>query len=437
VSARPLRIALVNAWHDDNRGDSAIAEATIGLLRRRWADSSITVVSLLDDHHPEFARAYRHLRLHAGQPVIVGNAMPHLDRTGGAPSMIAKCARFIGRLPGALTALAAPSVTRRSAFVAIRQADLVVVNGGASIYSHRHSPLAWINLFRVLLPVLYASRAGRSCVFLGHSLGPFPDMPSRRFASFVLRRADRVIVRESSSGELATELGVDASRLQVAPDVAFALEPRATERVSKLLAQHGLGTGRFWVVTVRQIYQTTQRAVRTDRFVEEMARFVEATLAAGDTDKIVLFAHTIGPVENEDDRPIAHRLKALLDDARVIVVDEDLDAGEIAAFYGHAALLIGTRLHSVILALVAGTPVVAIAYFGTKAQGTMRLLGSESLCVGIDDVTGASLRSLIEREDPIGRRVTTALSVAKLKVEVARTVEAFDFEKPLLAGSAS
>lgn len=435
MTSRPVRIALVNAWHDDNRGDSAIAEATIGLLRNRWHECAITVVSLLDDHHPEFQRAYRHLRRHAGETEFVGNAMPHLDRAGGRAAMVVKVGRFAASLPGVLLALARPGGTRRSAFVAVRDADLVVVNGGASIYSHRHSPLAWVNLFRVLLPVLFAERSHRPVLFLGHSLGPFPDAPSRRLVSLVLRRADRVVVREPASGELATALGVDPTRLSVTPDIAFALDPRPGPGVDALLARHELETGRFWVVTVRQIYQTTQRAERTQRFLDEMARFVDETLASGDTDKIVLFAHTIGPVANEDDRPIAHRLKALLPDDRVVVVDDDLDAGEIAAFYGHAALLVGTRLHSVILALVAGTPAVAIAYFGPKAQGTMRLVGRESLCVDIDGVTSRSLRELIARESPTTDRADTARRVRELRKDVERTLDGFDVEHHPAAGA--
>jgi colanic acid/amylovoran biosynthesis protein len=426
VSTSPVCIALVNAWHDDNRGDSAIAEATIGLIRRKWPGAAVTVVSLLDSEHPEFHRAYRHLRRQSGDPVIVGNAMPHLDRSGGLTGMAAKTIRFAVRLPGAIIALAQPARTRRPAFVAIRKADLVVVNGGASIYSHRHSVLAWVNLFRVLLPVMYAVRAQRPVLFLGHSLGPFPDRVSRRMTSSVLRRADRVVVREESSGELAVALGVPRDRLDVVPDIAFALEPRPTSRVDALLDAHGLETGKFWVVTVRQVYETAQREERTRRFLDEMASFVEQTLTAGDTDKVVLFAHTIGPVANEDDRPITRRLNALLDDARVVVVDDDLDAGEIAAFYGHAALLIGTRLHSVILALVAGTPAVAIAYFGTKAQGTMRLVGAEQLCIGIDEVTGAVLLALIEQEDPTADRAETFARVQSLKLDVERTLDTFE-----------
>jgi colanic acid/amylovoran biosynthesis protein len=428
VSSPPVRVALVNTWHDDNRGDSAIAEATIGIVARRWPGATVTVVSLLDSEHSEFDRAYRHLRRFAGQPTIVGNALPHLDRSGGLAGMAVKTLRFAASIPGAIVALARPTATRRPAFDAIRHADLVVVNGGASIYSHRHSLLALVNLFRVLLPVMFAVRARRPVLFLGHSLGPFPDRVSARMASSVLRRGDRVIVREAASGELATLLGVTRDRLDVAPDIAFALEPRPTSRVDALLDAHALVAGQFWVVTVRQVYETSHRAERTQRFLQEMARFVEQTLAAGDTDKVVLFAHTIGPVANEDDRPIAHRLKALLGDPRVVVVDEDLDPGEIAAFYGHAALLIGTRLHSVILALVAGTPAVAIAYFGTKAQGTMRLLGAESLCIEIDEVTGDTLRALIERENPVARRNETRTRVQVLKHDVERTLDTFEID---------
>lgn len=414
----PAHIALVNTWHDDNRGDAAIAQTTLRLLANRWPNAEVTVVSLLDDHHEEFDRAHRHLTARNPDVRILGNALPHLDRHGGRRRIASKCFRFALAVPGAIIGARSPRRSRRAALVAVRDADLVVVNGGHSTYS-QGGPLAWVNLLRVLLPVHAAHRAGVPTLFLGHTLGPFPDPVSRRIAGHVLSRAGCVVARESASATVATSLGVAPSAVAVAPDVAFALVPNDSLRVDALCAAHGLERGGFWVVTVRQAYEAGDREARTDRFLTAMADFVRTVLDEGCTARVVLCAHTIGPVTNEDDRRVTRRLADRLPDPRVTVIDDDLDPEELAAFYGRAELLVGTRLHSVILALAAGTPAVAISYFGTKAQGTMALVDAAALCLAYDQVTTPALVELLDTHDPIARRTELAERARALGDDVA------------------
>jgi colanic acid/amylovoran biosynthesis protein len=418
----PARIALVNTWHDDNRGDAAIAQTTLRLLSNRWPDAEVTVVSLLDDRHEEFDRAHRHLTARNPRVGILGNALPHLDRHGGRRRVVTKCARFTMAVPGALLGALSPGRSRRAALMAVRDADLVVVSGGHSTYS-QGGLLAWVNLLRVLLPVHVAHRAGVPTVFLGHTLGPFPDRISRRIAGHVLSRAGRVVARESASAAVATSLGVAPSRVEVAPDVAFALTPSDTDRVDALCAAHRLERGDFWVVTVRQAYEAADRDARTDRFLTAMAGFVRTVLDEGRTARVVLCAHTIGPVANEDDRRVTRRLAEQLPDPRVSVVDDDLDPEELAAFYGRAGLLVGTRLHSVILSLAAGTPAVALAYFGTKAQGTMALVGAPELCLAYDEATAPVLVERLDTHRPVERRDELAERARALGREVAGLLE--------------
>ena len=59
--------------------------------------------------------------------------------------------------------------------------------------------------------------------------------------------------------------------------------------------------------------------------------------------------------------------------------------------YSKCKLLIGTRLHSCILAAVAKTPVIAIRYQGYKTQGVMKMLGSSKYVLDIYNLNGQEL----------------------------------------------
>jgi colanic acid/amylovoran biosynthesis protein len=122
-------------------------------------------------------------------------------------------------------------------------------------------------------------------------------------------------------------------------------------------------------------------------FIREVAALIRAALRQGLTQRIALVAHCRGPTATEDDRiPTAQLARELRGEA-VCSVEDDLSARELAAFYSHGELTIGTRLHSVILSLVAGTPAFAVSYFGPKTQGVMQMLGMDQYWVNLADFT--------------------------------------------------
>ena len=66
---------------------------------------------------------------------------------------------------------------------------------------------------------------------------------------------------------------------------------------------------------------------------------------------------------------LAQRLQQL--GVPYLLVSDDLAPEELSYLYGRCQVLLGTRLHSCILAACAATPVVAIRYQGFKTEGIM------------------------------------------------------------------
>lgn len=402
-SASTADVVLASVWHDDNKGDSAIAEGVLTLLAEARPDARLTIASMLDERHPGFASAYRHLLRTFPQAHVIPSPVPKPERGTSAAALVAAALR------GA-AAIAALAGSRRTPLAkAIERSALVVANGGHTLYAQR-GPASWIRLVRILYPYWLAQRLRRPYVVFGQSLGPFDDALGRRMVSGVLRGAERVFVRERLSLGVARALGVALDRLETVPDPAFVLTPLATERVRGVQARAGLVRGAYWVVTVRQAYAREGRETETRTYLEEMARFVAAALAAGRTQRVAIVAHTIGPVASEDDRLPARELHQLIASDRVVLIDDDLGPRELAALYGDAEWMVGTRFHSVILALVAGTPTLAVSYFGPKTRGIMSMLGMDDLCVDLATFDARAALERIERAD-VGA-VTAGAAVA-------------------------
>lgn len=368
---------LASVWHDDNKGDSAIAEGVLELASVAFPDADCVIASMLDQGHASYPSAFRHLsrRFPAHRIVPSPVAKPELGR---AP--VPELLKWLVTAAGSLIALVLrlPSDMAR----AVSRSSLVIANGGHTLYS-AVGPATLIRLSRVLYPYWLAQRYSKPYVIFGQSLGPFEAGLGRVLIGRVLRRAELVVVREELSRTAALDLGVDELRVRVVPDAAFLMLPQRTESVESTQRRAGLSGRAYAVVTVRQAYSKQGREAATRAYLAEMARLIEGLIDSGAVERVAIVAHCLGPVPSEDDRLPSRELEALLARGDVVLVEDDLAPAELASLYSDARWVIGTRFHSVILALVAGTPTIAVSYFGPKTHGIMKMLGLESLCFDI------------------------------------------------------
>ncbi len=409
----PPHVVLASVWHDDNKGDSAIAEGVLTLVREVRPDARITIASMLDEGHAGFADAYRHLRGAFPDAVVIASPVPKPER---ATLRFASLVRALASTTAAFGALAVRARTPLAD--AIAHSDLVIANGGHTLYAQRGLGSS-VRLARLLYPYWLARRFGRPYVVFGQSLGPFDDPIGRRLVADVLRGARRVLVREALSRDVARSLGVPEARLALVPDPAFALSPNDDDgAVAALLERTGLRPGRYWVVTVRQAYASTGRAEATDAFVAEMARFIGLALERGLVERVAIVAHTLGPVPSEDDRRPARALHGRVASERAVLIEDDLGPRALASLYGRAAWMIGTRFHSVILALLAGTPTLAVSYFGPKTRGIMTMLELDDLCLDLTTFDAEEALARIGRQDAEAVVQRTGVAIERFRAEL-------------------
>ncbi len=369
------KVVLANHWHDDNRGDSAISQGILTLLRQAAPECEVTVTTL-GERGAAWPTAVRHLRRFWPDLQAVPSPLPTELRGRMKPRsrgviLVDASLWWMRLLPSVLglIGLPGPSPWRR----VIHGSDLVVLVGGSNIFDDRGVPggLSVPRLATVLGPVVAANRAGTPVALLGHTLGPFSRRSGEALARRVLNGADLLVVREEKSTRVASDLGISA--VEEAPDMAFAIEPELSEQVSEVLGTLPAAPGRILVLSARQ-HPTLGRSA-DQRLVQVFAAAARTLIHAGAVEGVAVVAHTMGPTPIEDDRPISRELAASLGDVPCVLVEADLTPAEMSAFYGAVAVVVGVRLHASILALNAGTPTFAVSYLTAKTQGVMTQVG--------------------------------------------------------------
>lgn len=374
-------IVLVNHWHDDNRGDSAITHATLSLIAEAWPERPVLLYTL-NGATEDLLRSTRHMRRSFAQLSVRPTPVPAAP-LGARPWAIAAWVARVGWL-GFRLLLGRPPAR----LAEVREAHAVCLLGGSNLFVHgRHRALGVVRLVQLLLPALVAQRAGVPTYFLGHTIGPLRGRAAKRLVRATLSRANLVTVREQRSAALLAELGVPDGRWRVVPDLAFALTP-STAQTDALLRRSGLQGTRFLVVSVRR--HPYRRDADTDRMLAEVSKFAREAVKIGLAERVAVVAQALGPTAIEDDRDISRQLAAAIG-SNAVFLDEDLSSAELAGIYGGAIAVVAVRLHAAILAMTAGTPALAIGYFTTKTEGVFELLGIPDMCCGFADVSAAFL----------------------------------------------
>jgi len=389
------RVTLVNTWHDDNKGDSAIVIGTLGVLRDVLGETAhFGLVAQNISSEQELPYAYRHVQTAAGAVEIAPCLLPTMKVGRTRWGLYFAAAVYLCRFLAASLTL---KYQRTPSARIIAESGLVISKGGHKLHAVKANPLHLANLCSHLAPLVLARRYGVPFVLWGHSLGPFNNLLSRWLTHAVLKDAYQIGVRESLSYKQALQLKLPPDKVIQIPDPAFMLMPTLTKRVEQLMEQHALVPGEFLVLTVRQRGHPQHEVYQ--HYLKGMAALVQGLLRAGFAQRAAIVVHAQGPIPIENDAMPSKQLLELLPGLPVCLIQEDFTPMELCALYGQSKLMIGTRFHSVILAMAGGAPACAVSYFGPKSFGIMRDMGLEQWVTSMEQLVPDQLQQQILAAD--------------------------------------
>jgi polysaccharide pyruvyl transferase WcaK-like protein len=282
---------------------------------------------------------------------------------------------------------------------ALRRASAVIWTGGLDIQDDS----SLLKLVHTLLVFASYRLLGLKILVALQGAGPLTTPLGRWLAARILGLTNLVLVRDRGSHDLLRGM-LPENRLRLASDGIFL--PGFPDRgnpfelpseMEVLCAAEGrpvIGVNiRLWFHFASTVipYQFRRHSFRK-RAEARMEVFLSAIttivteLRRRKNARIVLVSMYEPGVEPwEDDAPLLQQIKdRFAEDPEVVLLSDDLPILDLCALIARFDLMIGTRLHSTLIALRAGVPAIHIAYT-LKGHDIYADLGLSGWVFGIDE----------------------------------------------------
>jgi colanic acid/amylovoran biosynthesis protein len=382
-----MRVTIVNTCSTLNRGDAAIVLGQIQLLKRYSPGVHIALTSKTPALDEAF---YAPLGVEVLAPLT-----PALSVYKGARRKLLGGGRSLVALGD-----------KRRLIQTVQHSDLVLSCGGGYFYSYR-SRLPGTTFWQNVIHAQLALSLGKPLVFLPQSFGPFSSSLARRGVKRLLEAqgVPRVFAREEISYQLLGRMldGDRRAKVALCPDMALYLDEDALGHASggepSDLPRPILAINlREW--TFPEMGDPARRHSKRERYLEALSTaacvFIQRYRGS-----VLIVPQTVGPDPSEDDRGIClefcRRLSKCVPGSGVVHYQEP-DTSSLTGYtqlLSQSTLLIGTRLHACILALLVGVPAISVGY-QVKSQGTMELLGLDRFHTDMANVSSEKLLSFVE-----------------------------------------
>lgn len=255
----------------------------------------------------------------------------------------------------------------------VKGLDVVIVGGGGIL----------MDLYKREAPLygtygLMGKRAGAKVVVYGCGAGPLTSAIGKFFIRRLAKAADSISVRDPKSKALLQSVGVKKEIMEIG-DPAFTLRAASRAPFSERIKKVGVTAVPYFNIK----YWPVSDEAKYNAYVDGMAANLDRLIDEKDVD--VTFFSTKYPQDVWVTEDIYKRMKR---QDRALVNGEHLSPAELVAFCAEQDLVIGTRLHSIILSLDAKTPVIGVSYHH-KVEHFFQMTDQMEQCLSMDDISAS------------------------------------------------
>lgn len=380
-------ILITDNYCSSNRGDAAILEGIVKSLKKYFPDSEVIVMS----EYPESVRLIN--KLNAVKQKMISFEKAKIKKNVIALYLLI-CAFFNRK---GIELFKFKRIIKKLNLEPYIYSDLVVITGGGFINDF-YSPTNWGRLWGMY----FAKLLGKSVVIYGQSIGPLEKFFNRIVSKFVLNKIDVITLRDNKSKEILSNIGINRPIIKVTGDAAFAMPVNNYKTLRKNCCDISPelklnGSDLKISISIREWRHYNDQDGHS-KYLKSVAALVDWLIATKKAK--VFFASTCTGFGGYhfDDRVVAYQVVDYIEGAsweNPSILSGEYTPQELVWFYSKMNLHIGTRMHSNILAILAKTPVFAIAY-EFKTNELMRFFGLENYVADINNMDGATL---IEKAD--------------------------------------
>jgi len=271
------------------------------------------------------------------------------------------------------------------------RADLIILGGGGIFHdywgidpdTYLRKGFWDITAFGSL-PLL-AKLLGIPCMIYAVGVGPFHSESAREHTRLAFERCQIATVRDGESLEFLRQTGLntdnpDGPIVKVLPDPVFSLvtSPADDAQAAEFLHQKQiqdntalLGVSlRYWDIDIQ-----------LDEWLPFVASGVREFLKQNNLAQAILIPfQVLHATPHTNDAIILKKLADLIDISdRVCLITDSLTPRFTQALIKRCTVVIGMRLHSAVMGINVGTPVVALSY-APKVLAVMKRAGLEEFC---------------------------------------------------------
>jgi polysaccharide pyruvyl transferase CsaB len=283
----------------------------------------------------------------------------------------------------------------KALMASLRRADLLLSGGGSLLQDVTSAH----GIFYYLGVVRLAQILGKKTMFIAQGIGPLIRPRSRQMVASVANRLNAITVRDEESLALLREIGVRRPSMEVTADPALLLTAdsyspklgsQGTNSSPRIGGQGGrVGNGGQISVSLRPWTQSAES------LPEMVARACAAgALGAGVTAVAMQPQSDFAPMEQ-----FAREWRQTSDQQAVSLpasADAPLPLPDLLRAIGGSQMIVGMRLHALILAAAAGVPSAALSY-DPKVGAFMRSTGQDDAVLDVRTAGQAALDDMIAR----------------------------------------
>jgi polysaccharide pyruvyl transferase WcaK-like protein len=297
------------------------------------------------------------------------------------------------------------------AFRALEGTRMLVMTGTGMLGDFGIGPLDLH--YEILKWSIVAKLRGAKLLFVSVGAGPIADPLSRWIVKRAVSLADYRSYRDEFSKEYLARIGFDSRRDSVYPDLAFSLDPGVHP------AGERNGNGRVAGVGLMDYYGTRASSERGEavyrRYVERVTEFVEWLLDHGYTVRLLIGDLAYDTRARKDVLRMLQERNPARRNGKIVEVPIS-SVEELVGQLAQTDVVVATRFHNVLLALMLDKPVLALSYH-EKITSLMSGVGLGEYC---HDVDRLEVGKLVEQFAELERNAAAARSLIGRKREEYR-----------------
>ena len=412
------RIALFGNFGTGNLGNEATLQAMVYNLRRHLPNAEISCVC----PEPENTASQHNISAVPIRAPFPFWKLPSVsskddEPTGGSNRCVSRTATEPYRWSKAFARLRAP--LRRCAYplleayrwfkgiARLKESNLLVMTGTGMLDDYAITPLGLhYDIFRW---AVIAKLCRCKLLFVSVGGGPLRHPLSRWFVRMALALADYRSYRDVSSKDHLEAIGVDVKNDAVYPDLAFSLPRVGVPANHNPRGVIGVGLMNYYNRFGRSGNDET---IYRD-YLGRLALFVVRLLERRHTVRILIGDRVWDEGVRQDLRRALAERRLKYEDARII--DEPASSvDELLSQLSSVDVVVASRFHNLLLALMLRKPVIAISYH-EKFQPLMDGVGLGGFCQDIEH---------IDVDDLIGK-VVGLRETPGIELQIARQTESY------------